>query len=303
MDLVRRRAPLVPSAGVVHAGPGPGADAGPSATRQRTAGRVGYDEQAAALSPRTAQAGPAGQRLGLPKKSVSAVASARLAQARAAIAHVKAVMSAGAGNQIEALLATNMNALARVKVMRDESCWEFVSAGASQLAQQHPVALQAAKADLAHGGNSGEHAAVAFDYLQAYAKGEKLALVATKDLDHAFVMIGDLASDQDADLVVADAWPTAATATLWEDHFAWHADRSQVVAHESRVADGRSARAAIAAGLRLSAKGKALLEAKETAQVTATQTAPDAAEKNRFWSHADSAAVHRKFQYVGPPRR
>lgn len=116
------------------------------------------------------------------------------------------------------------------------------------LAAQNPEADIAAKADLAHGGNCGEHAWVAYHYLRLHAKGERIQVSQKDDLDHAFVIIGDLKKEQDHDLAVSDPWPNNPTACLWEDHFAYTPDRSKIIDHQSQVADGKSYKAAIAAG-------------------------------------------------------
>ncbi len=194
-----------------------------------------------------------------PKKGVSGVAGKRLPLAREAIAHTKSVMAFGAGNQKEALEATSFNSYYRMKVMRDPGCWEMADS-VKALASANPEALTAAKADLAHGGNCGEHAHVAFDWLRVHAAGEVLNRADVEGLDHAFVIIGDIPKEKDADLVVSDPWPTAATATVWEDHFAHVGDKAQINARHTMTADGKNVKAVIAAGLKLSAKGRQMVE-------------------------------------------
>jgi hypothetical protein len=192
-----------------------------------------------------------------PKAAPSGV-SARLARARKAIEHTKQVLSFGAGNQAEALRATNLNSYYRMKVMRDEDSWELTES-AMDLARDHPTAYIAAKADIARGGNAGEHAAVAFDYLRATTRGEKLSICSTEKLDHAFVIIGDLG--RVADLVVADPWPTRAEALPWAEHFAYTPDRDRILVHDTAVSDGKKIKEAIKAGLKLTARGQAMVKA------------------------------------------
>jgi hypothetical protein len=146
------------------------------------------------------------------KKTVTGKAGARLAFARASIAHAKTVFAFGAGNQYEALKATNFNSYFRMAAMREDSFWEIADS-VRALAAQNPEALTAAKADLAHGGNCGEHAQVGFDHLRATAKGQILNMADVEGLDHAFVIMGDIDGESDADLTVCDPWPTQATAT------------------------------------------------------------------------------------------
>lgn len=235
----------------------------------------------------------------LPKKEVSASAQSRLAVARQAITTTKAVMSFGAGNQVEALRATNLNSKHRLQVMRHDPFWELAP-GIRALAAANPEALIAAKADLAHGGNCGEHAWVAYHYLREHAAGEHIQVSAKDGLDHAFVLIGDVqGSDKDADIAVADPWPTRATACVWEDHFAFTADRTKIEDYASMVADGDSKKAAISAGLKLSAAGQAY--AAKAATEAETDGAIDKSSENHFWNHADAAST--KYNYVNEDGR
>src|SRR6185295_18301095 len=159
------------------------------------------------------------------------------------------------GNQIPSLQSTKLNSAFRLTVMRSKDCWEYTTAESKQLALENDEADVAAKADLAHGGNCGEHASVAFHYLRLHAKGQPIQHAAKAGLDHAFVLIGDLKADTDADIAVSDPWPNNPTACLWEDHFAFTPDRKKIENNQAMVADGKSYKAAIAAGLKLSAKG------------------------------------------------
>jgi hypothetical protein len=238
-----------------------------------------------------------------PEKKVSARAMSRLNVARDAIAATKRVMNFGAGNQMEALKDSRMNSYFRLRVMRDPSCWEMAP-DVVPIARQNPEALFAAKADLAHGGNCGEHAWVALHYLREHAAGEHLAVSAKEGLDHAFVLIGDMKKDTDAEIAVSDPWPTRATACLWEDHFAHTADRSQIESIRALVADGKNQKAAIAAGLRLSDKGKkyvekALTEGQTQKAIKDEKVGAEGGEMAgglHVWTHPDAAAD--KFEYV-----
>ena len=68
------------------------------------------------------------------------------------------------------------------------------------IAQANPNALTAAMAEIAQGGNCGEHAMVAYDYLRTTAKGETLTQARVDGFDHAFVIMGNIDSEGDADL-------------------------------------------------------------------------------------------------------
>ncbi len=232
----------------------------------------------------------------LPKKEVSSAAASRLAAAKSAITATKAVMSYGAGNQVEALKKTQLNSMARLQVMRDDSYWEIAPEVAG-IAAANPEALIAAKADLAHGGNCGEHAWVAYHWLRQNAAGEHIQVSAKNGLDHAFVLVGNIqGADKDSDIAVSDPWPTRARACLWEDHFAYTPDRSEIEDYASMVADGVSQKGAIAAGLRLSAAGQAYVDAKATQ--AETDDVVGKSKENHLWNHPNTEAAGHKFNYV-----
>ncbi len=228
-----------------------------------------------------------------PKKKVTGRAGARLGFAKDAIKHTKEVMKFGAGNQAEALRDSNFNAYFRMKVMRDMSCWEMAPS-VRAIAMSDRDALTAAMADLAHGGNCGEHAMVAFDYLNTVAKGEVLNRADVEGLDHAFVIMGDIGKEGDADLVLSDPWPTAATACTWEDHFAYTPDRAKINKRRTVTATGSNNKAVIARGLKLSARGEKMIEMAYTAQETHEKIDKDLG--GWIWDHQDAAA--RDYTYV-----
>lgn len=228
----------------------------------------------------------------LPEKTVSGKAYQRLGVAADAISATKKVIPYQ-GNQVPALKSTRMNSYHRLQVMRDERCWDYITPESQQLAYENPEADIAAKADLAHGGNCGEHAWVAYHYLRLHAKGDHIQVSQKSGLDHAFVIIGNIASEKDNALAVSDPWPNNPTACLWEDHFAYTPDRTKILDHQSMVADGKSYKAAIAAGLKLNAYGEQKVKKLESEAETKKQT--DDAKANHFWSHDDAASE--KYHY------
>jgi hypothetical protein len=228
----------------------------------------------------------------LPEKKVSPQAMARLAFAADAIAATKRAI-AHQGNQVSSLLATNMNSKYRLQVMRNSAAWEYTPE-ARALASQHKEADVAAKADLAHGGNCGEHSWVAFHYLREHATGQPINRVAPTYIDHAFVIIGDLKKDADNEMAVSDPWTNKPTAVLWEDHFS-KGPRDQVESQSTLVADGNSYKEAIKAGLRLSAYGESLVKQADTE--AQTKDATDHWKENHFWEQDDTAAPGAKFDY------
>jgi hypothetical protein len=234
----------------------------------------------------------------LPGKKVSAKAMGRLTHAKAAIATTKSVLNFGAGNQIEAISGTNMNSKFRLLAMRNPQFFELAPE-LHQLASENYEAYVAAQADLVHGGNCGEHAWIAYDYLRRSAKGDTVAYTSS-ELDHAFVLLGDREKESDTEVVVADPWPTQATACLWQDHFCRDARKKdgtpfKVTTGKSMIADGTSHKNAIRAGLRLTAEGKAAAEATATDQETADAVAEP--KKNHFWRQPDTTARDKKFNY------
>ncbi len=234
---------------------------------------------------------PARAEQALEKKKVSGKALGRLGIARAAIDCTKAVISFGAGNQVEALAASRMNSKFRMDAMREPSYWTLAPE-LNKMARENPEALVAAKADLVHGGNCGEHGWIAFDYIRQHASGDVIERV-TSDIDHGFALIGDRDTEAGSEIVVADPWPTQATACLWEDHFCY---ATGITSRKKMEADGTSVKGAIAAGLRLSDEGKKAAE-----QAASQQQTDDAVahwQDNHFWNQPDSAAEGKKYEYV-----
>ena len=243
---------------------------------------------------------PAGKTVQkLEEKKVSSGSARRLEYARAAIKHTKEVIAFGAGNQADALKSSNFNSYYRMKAMRDPECWEM-SSSVRAIAAQHPDALTAAKADLAGGGNCGEHAQIGFDFLRVTAIGETLNRSDVEGLDHAFCIMGDMKKDTDSSLTVCDPWPTEATACLWEDHFAFNADRTKINIRQTEKADGSDVKSVIAAGLKLSRKGEAMIKQRMTDEQTDEQIKSGTSSENGahpwIWSHSPTASTEYDYQ-------
>ena len=227
----------------------------------------------------------------LPEKTVSGATMTRLSLAADAIGVTKRAI-AHQGNQKPSLLKTNMNSAYRLQVMRDSDAWEYTPE-AKALADKHKEADVAAKADIAHGGNCGEHAWVAFHYLREHGAGQQINRVAPTYIDHAFVILGDLTKETDQELVVSDPWTNAPMACLWEDHFS-NGPRDQVESQSTMIADGNSYKSAIAAGLKLSASGEQMVKQSDSKKETKEQVN---GKDSHFWNHADTRADNHKFQY------
>jgi hypothetical protein len=226
----------------------------------------------------------------LEKKEVSAKTMGRLQVAADAIAETKKAIPKQ-GNQVEALSSSRMNSKYRLDVMRDDSMWEYTNETSRRLAGEHFEAQLAAKADVAHGGNCGEHGFLAYHYLRQHAKGEKIAVSSSGDLDHQFAVIGDQEKESGSEMVVADPWVMKPTACLWEDHFAYGPDLK--IDYGGDVADGKSFKAAIASGLKLSERGKAYIKKAETEEKTKEMIEAD----DHVWSNVDATADGKKFDY------
>lgn len=235
----------------------------------------------------------------LPEKKVGAGAMRRVGLARAAIKHVKEVIAFGAGNQYEALKASNFNSYFRMAAMRDDECWEM-SASVRAVAAKYPQALTAAMGDLAQGGNCGEHAQMGFDYLRVTAGGDTINQCDKEGLDHAFVIIGDIPAESDSSLAVCDPWPSAATACIWEDHFAHTADKTKLNVRASAKADGFDAKSVIAAGLKLSAKGLAMINQTFSEEKTQDELKKGTSREDGahpwIWRHGPSASTEYDYQ-------
>lgn len=225
-------------------------------------------------------------------KAVSQKAMTRLNLAADAIAATKRAI-AHQGNQIPSLQATNLNSRARLQVMRNNAAWEYTPEAAA-LAAKNKEADVAARADVAHGGNCGEHSWVAYHYLREHASGETINRVSPSYIDHAFVIVGDLKKDTDKDLAVSDPWVNKPVSCLWEDHFAKGA--REELNPRTMVADGQSFKSAIAAGLKLSKLGEQMVKETATDAETKEETTTNASA-NHFWNHDDARAGGHQFHY------
>jgi len=239
-----------------------------------------------------------------PQRVISDEACRRLQMAQEAHDYARSKLTYGAGNQALAMADTNLNSTYRVQVARDDAKQYFnYPDGATRLAglnTQSQIAELAAKAELAQGGNCGEHAMVAYDYLRRTYPDEYLQLSRKEGLDHAFVIIGDPASDSSEELVVADPWPTSPTPVLWEDHFAYTADADKLVAIASTRGDGRDyRREMIDAGLSLTDAGKKLIA--HSASDADTEKVIRDGKGHWGWTHSDTAAPGHHLQYVTAP--
>jgi hypothetical protein len=227
-----------------------------------------------------------------PDKTVSQKAMGRLNLAADAIAATKRAIQFQ-GNQVPALQATNLNSRARLNVMRNNSCWEYTPEAAA-LAAKNKEADVAARADIAHGGNCGEHAWVAYHYLREHASGETINRVSPGYIDHAFVIIGDLKKDTDSELAVSDPWVNKPVSCLWEDHFS--KGPREELNPRTMVADGNSFKGAIAAGLKLSKLGERMVKEAATDEKTREETTTNR-EANHYWDHDDARAPGSEFHY------
>lgn len=260
------------------------------------AGKSAESELDGVGADKKAPAGKVVQRL--PEKKVSSGAMRRLEKAKAAITYTKETLSFGAGNQYDALKDSKFNSYFRMKTMRDPECW-VLAPSIRALASQHPDALTAAMAELAQGGNCGEHAQLGFEFLRATATGETINRCDVEGLDHAFVIMGEVKTESDSSLAVCDPWPTDPTACLWEDHFAHTPDKAKINVRRTEKADGKDVKSVIAAGLKLSRKGEMMIQATFDEQRTEEELKKGTSREDGahpwIWRHADAARD--KFDY------
>lgn len=236
----------------------------------------------------------------LKEKEVSNAALVRLQMAKGAMDLTKSVLKHGAGNQIKALQSSKLNSYHRMKLARNVNYWD-VDPSVKDLIAKDRGAYESARAFVAAGGNCGEHGRIAYEYLKTLANGQQITLAATKGLDHAFVLIGDLSetdgqpNEPDSEIAVADAWPTSPTATLWEDHFAYTPNRSEIEKAASTIASGQSSMMAIAAAIKPNEKGMELINKVGTDEEVEAKIAR--AEQDLLWDHESTAAAGKEFKY------
>jgi hypothetical protein len=174
--------------------------------------------------------------------TVSAQTMTRLGLAQAAIKQVNnEILKFGAGNQAEDIRKTRGVALQRTKVLQDKKDidWQVTRDNAADEKRVQPeparrnILLQYYGASVCD-----DFGYATFNYLRQIASGQKLTRAASPGLHHAFVIIGDLKTDTDNELVVADPWPTSPQAVVWSDFFGYHPERKALNIKNEMVADG-----------------------------------------------------------------
>lgn len=196
------------------------------------------------------QGPPGGAGVAQLTKSIRADAETkrRIALANRAISHAQRVIVHGAGN-IEGSIrsskgkAARRRARARRLIARKIARYERRHGAPPPLHVKKAIRVKAIRA--MHGGNCGEFADLVFHWLLSNApNGEIVNRVSSAEIDHGFVILGDLDNEAATKLVVADAWPTHGSACRWTDFFL---RRPQVTARDSvknvitRTVGGRQA--------------------------------------------------------------
>jgi hypothetical protein len=198
------------------------------------------------------------------KKIVTGTAMQRLGHAKKAIEYTKSILEFGAGNQIEALQNSRFGSNFRLHVARSKKYWSMTPE-AKKVADKDKAAYRAARAEMAQGGNCGEHANLAYQYLRHSAVGEEIARGNVAGFDHAFTFVGPAGGHKNmSETAVADPWPTAPKAVLWQDHFAEPVmDKPEDLQTQgAMVADGGNPKDLIKKGLTLSKQGYAIINHK-----------------------------------------
>lgn len=255
--------------------------------------RLDLREQAAASEGGTGEAPPT------PRKVVSRRALEYLRLAQQAIDHTRRVIEFQ-GNQLDAIRSSDGNAYYRTDVIRTRAWWKLTPE-AQAIADADPEAAVAAKAEYLSGGNCFEYAAVAYTYLNSVAKGVAVQRAMYADVDHVFVVLGDICDPQefpDNELVVADAWPYSPQACLWEDHFVYNPDRAGLEIKAARwgdhLGDGLANKALILAGLSLTPVGLEQATSSLTPELLADMEADQ--QGWGLW-HQEDAAAETEFDY------
>ena len=117
------------------------------------------------------------------------------------------------------------------------------------------------------------------------------------------MIMGNLATERDCDLVIADPWPNTPTACLWEDHFAFTRDRTRIEKIDRIVADGKSYKDAILRGLRLSAAGAQRVQFEATDDEYVRFTVEQGRAGGWVWNHDQTTASGRRFEYIERARQ
>lgn len=173
------------------------------------------------------------------ERTVTPRAMRRLQYARAAVEYLKSIIK-DAGNQRQALQDTAFNTIMRVQAIREDSFWDL----SALIRMPDRATMSAARSAYLHCGSCTEHADVVYAYLRANAPGEIIRHSFVEGADHNFVLIGDR-WDPDDEVAVADGWPRAASACLWDDFHLWEdahvntSDNSMLRTVISRTADGQ----------------------------------------------------------------
>ncbi len=156
--------------------------------------------------------------------TVSQEVSARVKAADEAIEYTRGFFPLGAGNQFEAQWRSGGRANTLSALTKKTSRYKQVEGIAGKTLTPRQAEEWARKlrddarvARLIGGGTCAYYAAVAFQYL--LAKNLRWPLATVTMADHTFVVIGDLATEDDADLVAVDAWPTVPQALTMAAHF------------------------------------------------------------------------------------
>jgi hypothetical protein len=158
---------------------------------------------------------------------------ARLQAADEAIEYTRGCFPLGAGNQLEAQWHSGGRASTLSDLTKKTSQYKQVEGIPGKTLTSRQAGEWARKlrddarvARLIGGGTCAYYAAVAFQYL--LAKNLRWPLATVTMTDHTFVVIGDLATEDDADLVAVDAWPTVPQALTMAAHFSGGKARVQV---------------------------------------------------------------------------
>ena len=201
-----------------------------------------------------------GQTLVEKEREVSPKVAARLRLASQALRFVRKGIPYS-GNQQEALVKTKGNSHYRMQLARSTTVAGRVP-DMRGMAAKDPLAARGAVIACTGGGNCGENATLALQFLKGVGANQTFTKAGVEGVDHAFVLIGDLKNDPFHEIVVVDAWVTHPQPLLYSD-FVFQKERSkirtfEVVKPSTKAAanEARQARRTMTRGLRKSFKAK-----------------------------------------------
>jgi hypothetical protein len=230
---------------------------------------------------------------GIRESRASGRALTRLAAAQRGIEYLnREVFIYGAGNQLDDIVGSKGVSRIRTERLRNPAANKLD--GNRDLTPGFEEGMHATKAEHWHAGVCDDYAKVMMDWLRTNLPGEKLTRVAHDS--HAFVIIGDRATESADELVVADPWPTRPQACSWKDHFCYTTEEIKV--NVELTADGKNAKQEIAP--RVHSEKKPGARGQKLGDDGLQSMLTEAREKNDIWFQRTTTDDGKAVFYVDP---